>query len=552
MKINDLQIDIVFEGRDGDVLIGTTGGNTHVLVAPAIAGQRLFRDLMRQAGAVRKFDTRGRVTRARWTVTTEMVDPAAVQAAVAWAVAWDGVDRNAASMLVPEGTYGCFVVGHEIDGTYLVACPKKRQAPLKNLDAIFDEHKEVWHITEQHELELRAVLERATKAAAKVAEQPLMGTDKIKVTGTPAGYELSFAYDAELVKQVRELTGATWLADRKIWLVSPVGYKRLSELLEAQRRFEVDARAAWVAGAPAREAAAKAAIAATATREARIRAENGARQAERARRIEQRVRIATNALPSIGSAFRVLGVVVAESYGQAWTDSDNGRDYCYVYYRSATAQEIADFEVVEAEALARAALLPKTGVETLAAEWAPSVGATIRLRNKMAVVVTAVSRSRYLDPDRNDNSSCYSSHLWDRDVVDIEWREASPDEEAALALVEIQSADRRAVIAAAGALDMDIQRNGTIEDLGHVPAGEVLAESVQARLFGIADWLILADDGKLWSVHYRGGDGDAWGMYNLGQNTTGKYIVPTAEQIELLRNAALLREFRTYRRERSA
>lgn len=208
-------------------------------------------------------------------------------------------------------------------------------------------------------------------------------------------------------------------------------------------------REAAAAARSAAKAAGKAA-AAEAERLAAARARQAARDAER-RRIEEETRPARQAAaaeraaarlaeaarlhtarvqrtcyrvaerPEVGESFvtesRSRNVrVVAESYGRSWTDG-YGDEVCYVYWRFATTEDVdaPRYEVRVGTSHIR--------TETLPVEKAPEVGDRLALRDGTRGVVTCVHNRRYLDSGDEDDSvtSFYSSELWDRTVIDVDF-----------------------------------------------------------------------------------------------------------------------------------
>lgn len=169
---------------------------------------------------------------------------------------------------------------------------------------------------------------------------------------------------------------------------------------EERRRIEEATR-------PAREAAAAARAAAQAAEQARL---------QRAR--AQRTIYVRAEAPAIGETFYCAsGHVVAESHSTTWVDRD-GDTVCYVYWRPATeAERVAYVAAVRQQ--------PRPLVVTLPVERAPAVGQRFRLRDGAEAVAVDVRRRRHLDSGSEDVSSFYSSELWDRDIVDVEYTTAA-------------------------------------------------------------------------------------------------------------------------------
>lgn len=120
----------------------------------------------------------------------------------------------------------------------------------------------------------------------------------------------------------------------------------------------------------------------------------------------------------------------------------------------------------------------------------------------------------------------------------MDWRAATPEEAERLAAQEAEAARAADLRRQVAALRYRLSREGVAEGLGEAPRGEVLYANRRSEAVGYTETLILADDGRLWRVTYDGTDGGTWGAYNLGWNTRGVCMVPTADELDALRQIA--------------
>lgn len=533
--------------------------------------------------------------------------PQTATAPAADLMAVEGVVERGDRGGIAPGDYGggVYTVAHTDSAwSYTVVCKPSGRASLKAVGTWTGKNN-TFTVSHADAGRLATILDRVEKAKAKSDRKPVSLPELPNLSVRIEGAEILIAWpgaedEAAILKKVPSLR---WDGDRRVYAVSTRYRARTAAALEEIRSLRASAEKAsaalrerlaanrlWhltvtfqgrvvtasypkscdgayqalgrlgrvkdrtVTCALSAEtnldtvmAALSAADAALETAQASYQREQERRSAERDARaaaVKNRIQVRADKAPAAGTAFRTWhGVVICTEVGRRWTDSTTGRDLCYAYWREATAAEAEAFVAAEASA-------PKTGSLTMRVDAAPAVGALMRLRSGMAVVVVGVSKPWYVDTARDEDvTSFYGSELWDAHVVDVDWRAASPEEASALQVEEAQAAIHRETLASAAAVRGRIRKDGTADPVGHVPAGEVLWEDTRHQAYGRASWLILAEDNRLWLVEYRGADGDSWGTYNCGYNTPGWCVRADDDTVTLLRTAAALTGFTPYRKE---
>lgn len=234
-------------GRDG------TCNKVFIGVSLELQSQLVFRRLMIASGATRHWETGPLV---RWSVdyTVQEGQEAAVEAkiaktaprleaAFAWAKAWDGSNHNPSlKRLVEPGTYGVFRVSIDPrDGRYLVTCPKGKQSPLKALAAEFDNGPMGWWIPDHQEEGLAAAMDRQIRARTRAAEAdakaPVVGFGTLRVKTTDQGYTVLLAKNHKLSDRLHaHVKGVKWLPDLGAFLISHRNRQALIDWIEIERK----------------------------------------------------------------------------------------------------------------------------------------------------------------------------------------------------------------------------------------------------------------------------------------------------------------------------
>ncbi|MDG3444614.1 hypothetical protein [Nitrospirillum amazonense] len=442
---------------------------------------------------------------------------------------------------INPGSYaGVYTVQHSTDAwEYIVTTTPAGRTALKRIGT-WTGLEGSFTVPFERGDELAACLERAETSLMKTTSTTVVLPKVPGLSVSVVGAEIHVAWPgsdeaAEILRGVRSMR---WDKAARRYVVLARYSKSLGQALEKiaviRQRLDEQGQDRRVAEAARRQV------------ELEARAQKIATdRAEVAERMKTRVQVRCDKAPAIGGLVPWWGGTfrAVESYGASWVEKETGHTVMYAYTREASPEEVARH-------LAALDAAPKTGTVTVPAEQARPVGTTWRLRDGMAVVTTGLSLPWYIDASRDDGvTSLYSSALWDRHVVAVDWREATPAEAAALGASETVEASRNAVLIAAEEIAVRIETQGSSPVKVERPfAGEVLAQRVGGLLHGYGEWMVLGDDGLVWMITYKGGDGDTWGSYNLGENTRGICATVSSQEVELLREAAALRGHNPYRK----
>jgi len=350
------------------------GVRPQVILYPSreLHDERAWQKLLTAAGFHAKSDAP-----LRWRHNPMHTDYDALQAALEWARAYTGVPRVTP---ISDGAYGHFAVSSQDDGSYLVACPYGKQAPLKRIGAEFDYDSKAWRVLPHLAGRLRGVLDRAVARAVDgaaavadaLADITTLSTPHITVTRYGDTARLSCIYSPDAIR-VFKLNGGTWDAHAKTWnfrIINQKSYDTLRFVIEAASPHVAE-DAAEQARATERRAAARAALADSRQVERRERERLRAERetAPAAPRAPRRAFVADN-LPPLGVALRApdKSWIVYTGYGRRYEIDEDMPSYmgsqflghegdyaCDVTYRPATSEEAAAAETAEAERAAREA-----------------------------------------------------------------------------------------------------------------------------------------------------------------------------------------------------
>lgn len=149
------------------------------------------------------------------------------------------------------------------------------------------------------------------------------------------------------------------------------------------------------------------------------------------------------------------------------------------------------------------------------------------------MVIESVGKVFEID---EDGQSFHCSTLWWRPVRYAYLRPATEDEIEQASREADAKAERQQVLAAARAVREELYAAAAAPEIGHVPEGELLWEDRSSSPYGYHESIVLSE-GWLYIAIYDGGDGAAWGTYNLGPNTRGRRLEATDARVEALRAA---------------
>jgi hypothetical protein len=366
-----------------------------------------------------------------------------------------------------------------------------------------------------------AEIERRTEEASWAAawrSAPVAPTKHVQINESAGTVRVSFGAYIDDARELLARAGAPkWDATHRHWILKTPDIEKL--------RASVDAAEA---------------------RLNRVVEQKETEKREKQAVIESRVRVDLSSGIKVGDILESAGTPLkVASFGRSWTE--NRVTFAYAYTKALAEDEVVAWR-------ARKASEPRIGTTMFIADLAPVAGQPFRSGDAI-LTATWVGNRRFMDSSRDDVNSMVSSTFWEQWVVDVRWREATSEEIDTHRAKEAARNERKELarrIRDLRDLRDRIFRDGDVPDLGQKPSGLVLLEEIKHLPYGMGDWLILDDEGRLWTVSYRGGDGDAWMMGNLGQNTHGRCLTVTDDEIEALRRHAELTGFKPYRRENDA